>query len=161
MGFRMKLVQGAMPICEGSYRLTSLERQELLEGLQKQQGRAMDTLKFTAMPFGLTNAPAVFMELMSRVSEAKRKLSRCGRNQMGNEPILAFPGSSRRFCSTLRCAKQGFGSMLGKREKVIARTSRQLKVPMKDCITNVFDFEAKYHLGKANIDVVPWNRKKE
>ncbi|GJZ91689.1 hypothetical protein Tco_0663616 [Tanacetum coccineum] len=22
---------------------------------------------------------------------AKRKLSRCGRNQMGNEPILAFP----------------------------------------------------------------------
>ncbi|GJR65968.1 hypothetical protein Tco_0012033 [Tanacetum coccineum] len=55
-----------MPICEGSYRLTSLERQELLEGLQKQQGRAMDTLKFTAMPFGLTNAPAVFMELMTR-----------------------------------------------------------------------------------------------
>ncbi|GJT09189.1 hypothetical protein Tco_0843651 [Tanacetum coccineum] len=70
----------------------------------------MDTLKFTAMPFGLTNAPAVFMELMSRddheVTEgredvrevfqqrgsgAKRKLSRCRRNQMGNEPILALP----------------------------------------------------------------------
>ncbi|GJR43068.1 hypothetical protein Tco_1311171 [Tanacetum coccineum] len=26
-----------------------------------------------------------------RGSEAKRKLSRCGRNQMGNEPILALP----------------------------------------------------------------------
>ncbi|GKC30173.1 hypothetical protein Tco_1037467 [Tanacetum coccineum] len=26
-----------------------------------------------------------------RGSEAKRKISRCGRNQMGNEPILAFP----------------------------------------------------------------------
>ncbi|GJU18710.1 hypothetical protein Tco_1146676 [Tanacetum coccineum] len=66
----------------------------------------MDTLKFTAMPFGLTNAPAVFMELMSRSqlgredvrevfqqrgSGAKRKLSRCGRDQMGNEPILALP----------------------------------------------------------------------
>ncbi|GJY49574.1 hypothetical protein Tco_0439530 [Tanacetum coccineum] len=48
-------------------------------------------------------------------SEAKRKLSRCRRNQMG------------------------FGSMLGKREKVIACTSRQLKVLKKDCLTNVVD----------------------
>ncbi|GJS53060.1 hypothetical protein Tco_0626422 [Tanacetum coccineum] len=67
--------------------------------------KKVETLKFAAMPFGLTNAPAVFMELMSRVegredvhevfqqhgSGAKRKLSRCGRNQMGNEPILALP----------------------------------------------------------------------
>ncbi|GJY16396.1 hypothetical protein Tco_0386818 [Tanacetum coccineum] len=29
MGFRMELVQGATPICEGSCRLTSLERQEV------------------------------------------------------------------------------------------------------------------------------------
>ncbi|GJT88616.1 hypothetical protein Tco_1070333 [Tanacetum coccineum] len=68
------------------------------------------------MPFGLTNAPAVFMELMRGVrhareddrevtegredvheifqqcgSGAKKKLSRCGRNKMGNEPILALP----------------------------------------------------------------------
>ncbi|GJV29528.1 putative reverse transcriptase domain-containing protein [Tanacetum coccineum] len=48
-----------------------------------------------------------------------------------------------------------------KREKVIACTSRQLKVLMKDCMANAFDFEAKYHLGKANVDVVPWSRKKE
>ncbi|GJX29300.1 hypothetical protein Tco_0237379 [Tanacetum coccineum] len=75
-------------------------------------------VEVTAMPFGLTNAPAVFMELMSRVrvrgphvgsdrgvtegredvrevfqqhgSGAKRKLSRCGRNQMGNEPIWHY-----------------------------------------------------------------------
>ncbi|GJX21832.1 hypothetical protein Tco_0226277 [Tanacetum coccineum] len=46
-----------------------------------------------------------------------------------------------------------------KREKVIACTSRQLKVLMKDCMANVFDFEAKYHLGKANVGVVPWSRK--
>ncbi|GJS63852.1 retrovirus-related pol polyprotein from transposon TNT 1-94 [Tanacetum coccineum] len=156
IGFRMELVQGATPICEGSCRLTSLERQKrsgndcrvskvrvgrmitLLCGSVCILGRrkcgsfgmcidylkkrcVMDTLKFTAMPFGLTNAPAVFMELMSRggctsshgdddrgcgVTEgredvrevfqqrgsgAKRKLSRCGRNQIGNEPILALP----------------------------------------------------------------------
>ncbi|GKA45613.1 hypothetical protein Tco_0738409, partial [Tanacetum coccineum] len=63
--------------------------------LGRKKGCVMDTLKFTAMPFGLTNAPAVFMELMSREEQrgsgAKRKLSRCGRNQMGNEPILVLP----------------------------------------------------------------------
>ncbi|GJV63917.1 hypothetical protein Tco_1474745 [Tanacetum coccineum] len=88
MGFRMELVQGATPICEGSCHLTPLrgtscwndcksckvrvgsngnslwEASALLGG---KKGSVMDTLKFTAMPFGLTNAPAVFMELMSRV----------------------------------------------------------------------------------------------
>ncbi|GKB74507.1 putative reverse transcriptase domain-containing protein [Tanacetum coccineum] len=84
--------------------------------LGRKKGCVMDTLKFTAMPFGLTNAPAVFIELMrgvrvareddhgvtegredvrevfqQRRSGAKRKLSRCGRNQIGNEPILALP----------------------------------------------------------------------
>ncbi|GKB35675.1 hypothetical protein Tco_0880617 [Tanacetum coccineum] len=125
-------------------------------------------VEVTAMPFGLTNAPVVFMELMSRggvqvaheddrgVTEgredirevfqqlgsgAKRKLSRCGRNQMGNEPILALPEGADDFV-----------------------------VLMKDCMANVirwmklfseFDFEVKYHLGKANVDVVPWSMKKE
>ncbi|GJT01002.1 hypothetical protein Tco_0822171 [Tanacetum coccineum] len=103
--------------------------------LGRKKGCVMDTLKFTAMPFGLTNAPAVFKELMSQ--QRNRKLSRCGRNEMGNEPILAFPGRSRRFRSILRRAKQGFGSMLGKKEKVIVRTSQQLKVLMKDCMTNM------------------------
>ncbi|GJT36443.1 hypothetical protein Tco_0926862 [Tanacetum coccineum] len=79
MEFRMKLVQGAMPICEGSYRLTSLERQELLEGLQKQQGKE-----------GLNRRQSPWMKLFSE-----------------------------------------------------------------------YGFEAKYHLGKANVDVVPWSRKKE
>ncbi|GJX37075.1 hypothetical protein Tco_0250378 [Tanacetum coccineum] len=87
IGFRMELVQGATPICEGSCRLTSLERQEVWNDcrsykvrvgsngnllweasvlLGRKKGCVMDTLKFMAMPFGLTNAPAVFMELMSR-----------------------------------------------------------------------------------------------
>ncbi|GJZ77971.1 hypothetical protein Tco_0642643 [Tanacetum coccineum] len=90
IGFRMELVQGATPICEGSCRLTSLERQEVWNDcrsckvrvgsngnllweasvlLGRKKGCVMDTLKFTAMPFGLTNAPAVFMELMSRSKE--------------------------------------------------------------------------------------------
>ncbi|GJQ89229.1 hypothetical protein Tco_0000368 [Tanacetum coccineum] len=56
-----------------------------------------------------------------RGSGAKRKLSRCGRNQMG------------------------FGSMLGKREKVISCTSRQLKVLMKDWHNNVA-YTTKYSI---------------
>ncbi|GJQ99244.1 putative reverse transcriptase domain-containing protein [Tanacetum coccineum] len=87
--------------------------------LGRNKGCVMDMLKFTAMPFGLTNAPAVFMELMSQAHEddrgvskgredvrevfqqcgsgAKRKLSRCGRNQMGKEPILALPEGADNF----------------------------------------------------------------
>ncbi|GKB31892.1 RNA-directed DNA polymerase, eukaryota, reverse transcriptase zinc-binding domain protein [Tanacetum coccineum] len=90
----------------------------------EKKGCVMDTLKFTAMPFGLTNAPTVFMEVNEsggvRVareddrgvterredvrevfqqcgSGAKRKLSRCGRNQMGNEPILALSEGADNF----------------------------------------------------------------
>ncbi|GKD76291.1 hypothetical protein Tco_1334573 [Tanacetum coccineum] len=71
--------------------------------LGRKKGCVMDTLKFTAMPFGLTNAPAVFHGVnesgredvrevfQQRGSGAKRKLSRGGRNQMGNEPVLALP----------------------------------------------------------------------
>ncbi|GJT18234.1 retrovirus-related pol polyprotein from transposon TNT 1-94 [Tanacetum coccineum] len=90
IGFRMELVQGATPICEGSCRLTSLERQEVWNDcrsckvrvgsngnllweasvlLGRKKGCVMDMLKFTAMPFGLTNAPTVFMELMSQSKE--------------------------------------------------------------------------------------------
>ncbi|GJX67113.1 hypothetical protein Tco_0302840 [Tanacetum coccineum] len=64
---------------------------------------------------------------------------------------------------------QGFGSILSRREREIACTLRHLKVLMKDCMTNVsrwmklfneYGFEAKYHLGKANVVVESWSRKK-
>ncbi|GKB30351.1 hypothetical protein Tco_0869752 [Tanacetum coccineum] len=71
-----------------------------------------------------------------RGSGAKRKLSRCGRNQMGNEPILALP--------------EGAG--------LVHRLNMRQNEWM---LFSEFDFEAKYHLGKANVDVVPWSRKKE
>ncbi|GJT17807.1 hypothetical protein Tco_1182221 [Tanacetum coccineum] len=111
MGFRMELVQGATPICEGSCRLTSLERQEEASVLLgRKKGCVMDTLKFTATPFGLTNAPGVFMDAWKSLEEerctvkfsnnveagSKEEASRCGRNHMGwsNEPILALPERS-------------------------------------------------------------------
>ncbi|GJZ45960.1 hypothetical protein Tco_0593556 [Tanacetum coccineum] len=171
MGFRMELVQGAMPICEGSCRLTYLERQEVwndcrsckvrvgsngnllweasvLLGRKKGcvnvevYGYAFWVNQCTSGFHGVNEPVArkddrgvsegredvreVFQQLGS---EAKRKLSRCGRNQMGNEPILALPEGADNFV-----------------------------VLMKDCMaTCEFDFEAKYHLGKKNVDVVPWS----
>ncbi|GJQ89551.1 hypothetical protein Tco_0000690 [Tanacetum coccineum] len=76
---------------------------------RKKGGCVMDTLKFMAMPFGLTmyhrfigvNEPGsawlrkeekMYMKFSNNVeAEQRGKLSRCGRNQMGNEPILALP----------------------------------------------------------------------
>ncbi|GJU51868.1 hypothetical protein Tco_1221423, partial [Tanacetum coccineum] len=87
------VLQGATPICKGSCRLTSLERQEVWNDcrsfkvrvgsngnlwwetsvlLCRKKGYVIDTLKFTAMPFRLTNAPAVFMELMRGVRVARK-----------------------------------------------------------------------------------------
>ncbi|GJX00300.1 hypothetical protein Tco_0184213 [Tanacetum coccineum] len=67
-------------------------------------------VEVTAMPFGLTNAPTVFMELMSRTTTWKREQWK----------LLMW--------------KELNG------EKVIACTSRQLKVLMKDCMANVTRF---------------------
>ncbi|GJW28027.1 retrovirus-related pol polyprotein from transposon TNT 1-94, partial [Tanacetum coccineum] len=109
IGFRMELVQGATPICEGSCRLMSLERQEVWNDcrsckvrvgsngnllweasvlLGRKKGCVMDTLKFMAMPFGLTNALAVFMELMSRVRVAREDDHEVTK---GREDVVKFP----------------------------------------------------------------------
>ncbi|GJX06458.1 hypothetical protein Tco_0194390, partial [Tanacetum coccineum] len=63
-------------------------------------------------------------------SGAKRKLSRCGRNQMGNEPILALPEGANDF------------------------VSRWMK------LFSEYGFEAKYHLGKASVVVESWSMRK-
>ncbi|GJT84638.1 hypothetical protein Tco_1066355 [Tanacetum coccineum] len=89
--------------------------------LVRKKGCIMDTLKFTAMPFGLTNAPAVFTELMSRRgSGAKRKLSRCGRNQMGNEPILALPEGAEDFVVYYDARSKDLKACLEKRRRALA-----------------------------------------
>ncbi|GKB66321.1 hypothetical protein Tco_0927733 [Tanacetum coccineum] len=80
--------------------------------------------------------------LQQRGSGAKRKLSRCGRNQMGNEPILALPKGANDFVVYYDVRSNDLEACLEKGR-------------------SEFDFKAKYHLGKANVDVVPWSRKKE
>ncbi|GJS32995.1 hypothetical protein Tco_0531377 [Tanacetum coccineum] len=144
IGFRMELVQGATPICEGSCRLTSLERQEVWNDCRSckvRVGSNGNLLWEASVLLGRKKAKTVFRMLnrhievygyafwvnqctngfhgvnkpggvqvarkddhgvtegreyvhevfQQRGSGPKRKLTRCGRNQMGNEPILAMP----------------------------------------------------------------------
>ncbi|GJR07149.1 hypothetical protein Tco_0530133 [Tanacetum coccineum] len=56
---------------------------------------------------------------------------------MGNEPILALPEGADNFVVYYDARSKDLEACLEKREKVIACTSRQLKVLMKDCMTNV------------------------
>ncbi|GKF21987.1 hypothetical protein Tco_0074309 [Tanacetum coccineum] len=75
--------------------------------------------------------------------------TRCRRNQMANEPILALPKRADDFVVYYDARSKDLKACLEKGEG--------------DCLyvaaTEVN--EAKYHLGKANVDVVSWSRKKE
>ncbi|GKB03809.1 hypothetical protein Tco_0831952 [Tanacetum coccineum] len=70
-----------------------------------------------------------------RGSGAKRKLSRCGINQLGKEPILALPEGADSFVVYYDVRSKDLEACLEKGRR--------------------------YHLGKENVDVVPWSRKKE
>ncbi|GJV14498.1 hypothetical protein Tco_1359821 [Tanacetum coccineum] len=184
----MELVQGATPICEGSCRLTSLERKEVWNDCRsckvrvgsngnllwkapvllgrKKGGVRVAREDDRGVTEGREDVREVFQQ---RRSGAKRKLSRCGRNQLGNEPILALPEGADDFVVYYDARSKDLEACLEKKEKVIACTSRQLKVLKKNCMTNVsrwmklfseYGFEAKYHLGKANVVVESWSRRK-
>ncbi|GJT93682.1 hypothetical protein Tco_1082527 [Tanacetum coccineum] len=160
IGFCIELVQEATPIYEGSCRLTSLVRQEVWNDcrsckvrvgsngnllweasvlLDRKKGRVMDTLKFTAMPFGLTNAPAVFIELMSRSKEEYESHVKMIVESLKEERMYV------KFSNNVEAKQKGSyldvegikWVMSRSWEKVIACTSRQLKVLMKDCMANV------------------------
>ncbi|GKC02067.1 hypothetical protein Tco_0993677 [Tanacetum coccineum] len=105
MGFRMELVQGATPICEGSCHLTPLRGTSCWNDCKSCKvrvgsngnslweasvllGRKKGGVRYArkddrGVSEGREDVREVFQQ---RGSGAKRKLSRCGRNQMGNEP---------------------------------------------------------------------------
>ncbi|GJW21511.1 hypothetical protein Tco_0032133 [Tanacetum coccineum] len=120
----MELVQRATPICKGPCRLMSLERQEvqndcrsckvrvglngnllweasILLGRKKgrMRNRHVEVYGYAFWVNQCTNGFHGFNEpvFQKRGSRANRKLSRCGRNQIGNEPILALPEGADNF----------------------------------------------------------------
>ncbi|GJS46107.1 retrovirus-related pol polyprotein from transposon TNT 1-94 [Tanacetum coccineum] len=87
-------------------------------------------VEVTAMPFGLINAPAVFMELMSRMIVESLKEEKM---------YVKFSNNVEAEQREIYLDVEGIN------------WSRWMK------LFSEFDFEVKYHLGKANVDVVPWN----
>nr|GEV67992.1 putative reverse transcriptase domain-containing protein [Tanacetum cinerariifolium] len=69
-------------------------------------------------------------------SGVKRKLFKSYRNNMGNEPILALPEGSDNFVVMRRARVR---MKLRRREKVIAYTTRQLEIHVKNEMTHVMD----------------------
>ncbi|GJT39165.1 hypothetical protein Tco_0939030 [Tanacetum coccineum] len=140
----VNLVQGsdAATFCEGScpilYALRGLT--SCSECLQELQGgvryaRKDDRLEVSK---GREDVREVFQQ---RGSGAKRKLSRCGRNQIGLEDAWNRETVIALYVTT---SEEGLNM----------RQSRWMK------LFNEYGFEAKYHLGKANVVVESWSRRK-
>ncbi|GJY48738.1 hypothetical protein Tco_0438694 [Tanacetum coccineum] len=115
---------------------------------------------FDLVPLSYKSVDVVILLEKSEIensSGAKKKISRCGRNQLGNEPILALPEGADDFVVYYDAQSKDLEACLEKKgeEALSERDSRWMK------LFSEYGFEAKYHLGKANVDVVPWSRKKE
>ncbi|GJY41097.1 hypothetical protein Tco_0428367 [Tanacetum coccineum] len=101
-----------------------------------------------------------------RGSGAKRKLSRCGRNQMGNEPILALPEGADDFVVYYDARSKDLEACLEKKGEgdclYVATTEEGLNMRQRRWMKlfSEYGFKAKYHLGKANVVVESWSRKK-
>ncbi|GJR95682.1 hypothetical protein Tco_0267856 [Tanacetum coccineum] len=89
-------------------------------------------------------------------SGAKRKLSRRGRNQMGNDPILALPEGADDFVVYYDARSKDLEACLEKKR----RRRIEQEAESMDEVFSEYGFEAKYHLGKANVVVELWSRKK-
>nr|GEW41195.1 hypothetical protein [Tanacetum cinerariifolium] len=94
------------------------------------------------------------------------------KQRLSSAPILALPDGTEDFVVYSDASHKGFGCVLMQRDKVIAYTSRLLKIHEKNYLThdlelgakvlnmrqqrwmellNDYDCEIRYHLGKANV----------
>ncbi|GKB92556.1 putative reverse transcriptase domain-containing protein [Tanacetum coccineum] len=103
------------------------------------------------------------------------------KQKLCSAPILALPEGSEDFIVYCDASIKGLGLVLMQREKVIAYASRQLKIHEKNYTThdlelgavvfslklwrhylygtNDYDYEIRYHLGKANVVTDALSRK--
>ncbi|GJS49176.1 putative reverse transcriptase domain-containing protein [Tanacetum coccineum] len=118
--------------------------------------------EFQVMPFGLTNASAGIhvdpakIESIKDWASPKTPTEIChilrlagyycrfieGFSKIANAPILALPKGSENFIVYCDAWHKGLGSVLMQNEKVIAYTSRQLKIHEKNYTTHVLKLGA-------------------
>nr|GEY38314.1 putative reverse transcriptase domain-containing protein [Tanacetum cinerariifolium] len=108
--------------------------------------------EFQVMPFGLTNAPTVFMDLMNQIAKLMTKLTQkivkfewgdkeeealeLIKQKLCSASTLALPKGTENFIVYCDASHKGLGAVLMQKEKVIAYTSRQLKIHEKNYTTH-------------------------
>nr|GEY46622.1 hypothetical protein [Tanacetum cinerariifolium] len=80
-------------------------------------------------------------ELYAKFSKCEFWLSKLLKQKLYSAPILAFPEGSENFVVYCDASHKGLGAVLMQKEKVIAYTSRQLKVHEKNYTTYNLDLE--------------------
>nr|GEZ83925.1 reverse transcriptase domain-containing protein [Tanacetum cinerariifolium] len=144
--FQIDLVPGAAPIARAPYRLAPAEMQELSTQVREEDipKTAFRTryghYEFQVMPFGLTNAPAksVKFDWGEKAEAAFQLLKR----KLCSALILALPEGSENVVVYCDASHKGLGAVLMQKEKVIAYSSRQLKVHEKNYTTHDLELGA-------------------
>nr|GEW25033.1 retrovirus-related Pol polyprotein from transposon TNT 1-94 [Tanacetum cinerariifolium] len=115
--FQIDLVPGAAPVTRVPYRLAQSKMQELSTQLKELSDKGFIRSSFS--PWGALGekAEAVFQLLKQKLCSAL---------------ILALPEGSENFMVYCGASHKGLGTVLMKREKVIAYASRQLKIHEKN-----------------------------
>nr|GEU40544.1 transposon Ty3-G Gag-Pol polyprotein [Tanacetum cinerariifolium] len=148
-----------------SYRQLRFHEEDILKtAFQTRYGH----YEFQVMPFGLTNAPTVFMDLMNQIAKLMTKLTQkvvkfewgdkeeealeLIKHKLCSASTLALPKGTKNFVVYCDASHKGLGAVLMQKEKVIAYTSRQLKIHEKNYTSHdlelravVFTFKIQRH----------------
>nr|GEZ47365.1 hypothetical protein [Tanacetum cinerariifolium] len=172
--FQIKLVPGAAPVARAPYRLAPSKMQELSNQLEELADRGFIRPKFLGHLIdsqGLHVDPAK-IEAVKNWGEDQETDFQLLKRKLCEASILALPEGNNDLIVYYDASHQGLGAMLMQREKVIAYASRQLKPHEENYTTRDlelgakelnmrqrrwlellvdYDYEIRYHLGKANI----------
>ncbi|GJT19820.1 putative reverse transcriptase domain-containing protein [Tanacetum coccineum] len=166
--FRIDLIPRAMPVAKSLYHLAPTKMQELSNQFKELQDKGL--IRPSSSPLG-----AAVLFVKKKDGSFRERLSNI-KDMLCDAPILALPEGTDDFVVYCDASNQGFGCILMKRNKVIAYTSRQLKIHEKNYTTHDlelgavvfslkmwrhylrwidlfsdYDCEIRYHPGKANV----------
>nr|GEU38991.1 hypothetical protein [Tanacetum cinerariifolium] len=147
--FRIELVS-VMPVSKSLYRLAPSELEELLSQLKELQNKGSQYFPKIDLMSGYHQL-RVHEDDISKTAfrtryghfeftgEEKENAFQTLKDKLCNAPVLALPDGSEDFIVYCDASRLGLGCVLMQRCKVIAYTSRQLKIHDKNCTT--YDLE--------------------